>query len=366
MKRTIERIDAWCRSGDFTVEDLARYRIIYGVIALVTLPGLGAIAAQPEAQFDPPPGPIMLFDSIPSRGALEALELVIAVLIGFLIIGFKTKATSLLLALAMMTGSGLSYSFGKIDHPVFVLLVPLVMAFSGWGGAMSVDASLAARSGRPRTEASQWAMRLLAFMMGLAFFTAGSAKLRSGWLDLDTQAVRGHFLSGYVIHDRNQLLAPLVLRVEEFSIVWEALDWFTVALECGLVIAVLWWRTFRIGIAVASLFHFGVLMMMNIQFSANVIAYGAFVRWNLFRPTPPGRVLRLSSPVAAVVGLALGAVAYGVHNSDLERFLPSIGLEVLVVGAVFATVYLIAQAVQVIKAMRRRSRTPGSRTPTAA
>ena len=209
-------------------------------------------------------------------------------------------------------------------------------------------------------------MRLLAFMIGLGFFTAGSAKLRSGWLDLDTQAVRGHFLSGYVNHDRNQLLAPLMLRVEEFGFFWEALDWFTVALECGLVVAVLWWRTFRIGIAVASLFHFGVLMMMNIQFSANVIAYGAFVRWNLFRPTPPGRVLPLSSPVAVVVGLALGAAAYGVHNSDLDRFLPSIGLEVLVIGAVSASVYLIAQVVQIIKAIRRRSRTHESRTPTAA
>src|SRR5687768_18064317 len=101
MRPVLERVDAWCRRGDFTVEDLARYRIIYGLLALLGLRGYSNIANQPQAQFDPPPGPIMLFDSIPPRIALEALEIVVAVLVVFLIMGFRTKATSLLLAVAM-------------------------------------------------------------------------------------------------------------------------------------------------------------------------------------------------------------------------------------------------------------------------
>lgn len=356
MRSVIERVDAWSRRGDFTVEDLARYRIIYGLLALLSLRGYGNIASQPSAQFDPPPGPIMLFPSIPPRFALEALEVVAAVLVVFLIMGFRTRTTSVLLALALMTGAGLSFSFGKIDHGIFVLLLPAVMAFSGWGGAMSVDAHLKARAGRPPIEASQWAVRLFAFMIGLAFFTAGSAKVRAGWLDLHTHAARGHFLQGYVTYDRTDYLAPFVLRVHDIGILWEALDWFTVALECGLIVTVLWWRTFRIGIAFATLFHLGVLLMMNIQFSVNAIAYGAFVRWNLIRPTRPGTSIPLGPWAATVIGVGLGVGIYVLYGSDLDRFRPGLSLEMLFLGAFFAVIYLARQAWLVLRALRRRSR----------
>ncbi len=355
MSAMLERVDAWCRRGDFTVEDLARYRIIYGVLALLGLRGYGGIANQPEAQFDPPPGPIMLFDSVPPRAALEVLEILIAVLVVFLIMGFKTKAACLLLAIAMMTGTGLSFSFGKIDHGIFLILVPLAMAFSGWGGAMSVDAYLSARSGRPRIEASQWAMRLLAFMIGLAFLTAGTAKVWGGWLDLHTHAARGYFLQGYVVGDQDEILAPLLLRVHDVGILWEALDWFTVALECGLVVAVLWWRTFRIGIAVAALFHLGVLLMLNIQFSPNIVAYGAFVRWNAIAPTRAASGIPLTQAFAWVLGLGLGYAAYSLNNSEFERFIPSVGgVELLLIGAAVAVTFLAWQAWFGLRVLRRR------------
>jgi hypothetical protein len=359
MRRVVERVDAWCRRGDFAVEDLARYRIIYGVLALLGLRGYSGIADQPEAQFDPPPGPIMLFDSIPPQATLEALEIVIAVLVVFLIMGFKTKAASLLLAAAMITGTGLSFSFGKINHDIFLILVPAAMAFSGWGGAMSVDAHLAARSGRPRIEASQWAVRLLAFMIGLAFLTAGLAKLGAGWLDPHTHAARGLFLRGYVVGDRDEGLAPLFLRVHDIGILWEALDWFTVALECGLVVAVLWWRTFRIGIAFAALFHLGILLIMNIQFAANIVAYGAFVRWNQIAPTTSGSTIPLSQPVAWVLGLGLGFGLYRLNNSELERFIPSIGgVQMLFIGAAVAVIFLAGQAWLGLRALRRLRTSP--------
>jgi hypothetical protein len=356
VRSALERVDAWARRGNFTVEDLARYRIIYGLIAFIRFNGYGNLANQPAAQFDPPPGPFTVFSSMPPEAALEGLEFVIAVLIVFLIMGFKTRATSLLLALAMTTGTGLSFSFGKIDHGIFVILVPAVMAFSGWGGAMSVDAHLAARSGRKPIEPAQWAVRLLAFMIGVAFFTAGWAKLQAGWLDLHTHAARALVFGRYVKIDDPAPLIPLLLRVQDIGILWEALDWFTVALECGLIVTVLWWWTFRVGIAFASLFHLGILQMMGIQFSANVIAYGAFVRWNMLFPTKPGSAIRLNAPAATAVGLALGAGVYYVNNSGLGDYLPGVGTELLYVGAAGGVAFLLAQVWLGIRAVRRRSR----------
>ena len=349
MSRVVERVDAWCRSGDFTVEDLARYRILYGLLSLLWLRDFSGVANRPKGQFDPPPGPFMLFDSVPPRSLLEALEIAVAVLVVFLLMGFKTRATSLLLAAAMLFHSGFVFSFGKIDHGIFVILVPAVMAFSGWGGAMSVDAHAAARRGKP-IEASQWAMRLLAFMIGLSFLTAGMAKVAAGWLDLHTHASRGYFLQRYVSgYNDDDFLAPTLLRLHDVGILWEALDWFTVAMECGLVVTVLWWRTFRIGVAAAALFHLGVLLMLNIQFSANLVAYAAFIRWNLFAPTKAGSTIPLSQPVACLLGLGLGYGAYSIHQSDLERFIPAIRQELLFVGGAVAVVFLACQALLGIK-----------------
>ena len=357
MRLMLERVDAWCRRGDYTVADFAWYRIIYGVIALLGLREYGTIATQPAAQFDPPPGPIMLFGSIPPRAALEALEIAVAVLVVFLIMGFKTKAVSLLLATGLMIGAGLSFSFGKIDHGIFVVLVPAVMAFSGWGGTRSVDAHLAARSGRPAIEPSQWPVRLLGFMIGLSFLTAGWAKLTSGWLDPSTHAARGHFVEKYVSAGRDDFLAPLFLRIHDVGLLWEALDWFTVALECGVVIAVLWWRALRIMVAFAALFHLGVLLMMNIQFSANTIAYGAFVRWGLVLPSGSGSALRLNQPMATVLGVGLGAGIYALNNTGPGDYIPSIGgTRLLFAGALVAVVFLVGQAWLGLRTIRRRTR----------
>lgn len=364
MRELLERVDAWCRRGDYTVADLARYRIIYGVIALLGLRGYGGIADQPEAQFDPPPGPIMLFSSVPPRAALEALEVVVAILVVFLIMGFKTKAVSLLLGTALMTGAGLSFSFGKIDHGIFAVLVPAVMAFSGWGGSLSVDAHLQAKAGRPPVEPSQWAVRLLALMIGLAFLTGGLAKLMGGWLDPRTHAARGHFVEKYVQLDRDDALAPLFLRLHDVGLLWEALDWFTVALECGLVVAVLWWRTFRLGVAFAALFHLGVLLIMNIQFSANTLAYGAFVRWGLVLPSDRRRSLPLNSITATVLGLGVGTGVWAVYDSSLGHHIPSIGgRNVLIAGAIVAIVFLATQVWLGLRTLRGLRTDPARARP---
>lgn len=355
----IERVDAWCRHGDLSVQDLARFRILYALVGLVALPDLGQIADQPPGQFDPPPGPIMLFPSVPPPAALEALELGTAVLLAFLALGFCTRTSSLLLAAALMVGMGLGFSFGKIDHYVLVLLVPAVLAFSGWGGALSVDAHLATREGRPRPTVSSWPARLLAFVIGLAFLTAGLDKIAGGWLSLDSRAVRGYFLNGFVLHDRQDLLAPTMLRLHDVGPLWEALDWFTVALECGLILTVLWWRTFRLGIAVAALFHLGVLQVMNIVFSANVIAYGAFVHWNALRPSDDAAGLPLSRSLAAVTGLLAGGAGYWVAEQDV---IPSLGRLLVLVGAAVATVHLSREGWSLVS-RRGRSPSPPSRTP---
>lgn len=349
MRAGLARSDAWCRGGDFTVKDIAIFRIIYGTALLSTLQQIGWYATFPSGEFDPPPGPIMLFGALPSVPTLEVLELVIAVLTALLVLGLHTRAVSLLLAVALTTGLGLTYSFGQIDHTIVLILVPATMAFSAWGDALSVDATRA-RSNAP---IAQWPMRLLALLVSLAFLTAGIAKLRSGWLDPGTHAVQGHLVHGYFATDRTDWFASRALDFQADAL-WEVLDWMTVGLELGLVLAVLSWRWFRVALAVTALFHLSVLLLMNIAFRANVIGYGAFFRWSSYLPSRPGSRLRLTRPVGYLIALASGGGMYVLHESVGDALRRDAGVVLVFLGAGLGAAYLAAWITRVASVARAR------------
>jgi hypothetical protein len=350
MRSALVRIDAWCRRGDFTIEDVAWLRVIYSAGLLLTLQPFGLLSNRPAERFDPPPGPLMLFESLPSHGVLEGLEILTAVLAALLLVGLHTRSVSILLALALMTGLGLTYSFGKIDHTIVLALVPLWMAFSDWGKAMSFDA--AERRGTESLNVAQWPLRFLAVSIALMFFTGGWYKLRSGWLDLDTHAVQGHFGRSFLRNERTDWLAPQIFDLR-LGRLWEAADWFTVALELGLVVTVLSWQWFRVSIAFATLFHVGVLMTLNIVFSWNIFGYAAFVRWNSIVPWPTFEV-RIRRSLGYVFAMSIGVVMYAVHEGLGPDFQSEVRTVIVFLGGSAGIVYLAYLALRLGRSMRVR------------
>ena len=354
MSALLRRFDAWCRHGDFTVQDLARFRIIVGICTLLTLPHVDDVASYPADQFAPPPGPLMVFTSVPPDLALHLVGIATAVLAALLILGVHTRTVSVLLAIALMTSFGLTYSFGKIDHTVVIILVPLTMAFSSWGEALSLDARSSSQgTGEPT---AQWPLRILAFMIGLAFVTAGLAKYRTGWLDLHTHAVQGHFLRSYFGNGRTDWLAPLFT---DFRVgpVWELLDWFTVAMELGLVLAIVSWRWFRIAVAVVTLFHVGILLLMNIAFHANVVGYGAFVRWGRIGPARIQGSARITQPVGYGIALVVGIAVHVAHVWLGQPLADAGEAAIVLLGGAVAVAYL---SMRLIWPRRRRLAASGA------
>ena len=336
MRATISRIDAWCRQGDLRLDDIGWLRVIYSAGVLLTLQQVGALSSRPPDEFDPPPGPMMLFTALPSHAMLEGLEIATALLAGFLLLGLHTRTVSILLALALMTGFGLTYSYGKIDHTIVLVLVPAMMAFSRWGDALSLDAGSKPRDA-DRDGVPQWPMRLLAVMIGLSFVPAGWAKFRSGWLDLDTHAVQGHFVRGYFTQSRDGWLAPYVIDFHQGR-VWEVADWLTVGLELGLVLTVVSWRWLRVALAVTTLFHLGILLVINIAFSWNLLGYAAAYRWASV--LPPAFDLRIRRSLGHVVAAAVGAGMYVVHESSGPDFQHDVRTWMVFLGAAAGAVYL--------------------------
>ena len=330
----LRTIDAWCRRGDLTSADLAVFRIMYGISVLMILPSLERAAAYPTEAFDPPVGPMVFFDAVPPTPVLTAMEVAIAVLAALLVVGFRTRVVSLLLSLGLLFGYGFLYSFGKIDHTVILVFVPAVMAFTAWGEDLSLDHR--GPAAEPRNVA-QWPIRVLALLIAMPMAQAGYAKASSGWPDLATHAVQGHMVPEY-FKGRNEWLAPFFLDLR-VGFVWEALDWLTLIVEIGVLLAVLSWPAYRIVTAMLTLFHLSVLLMMNITFATNVIGYAAFFRWGRLFRVQPGARLRFGRMIGIPMALAVGLGAYGLHEWDagLQWHAQAV---ILIVGGIAAMVYL--------------------------
>ena len=362
MTEVTARLDRWIHSGPFTAVDLGVYRIVYAIYVLLTVRSFRWVSAYPDSLFDPPPGPFALLHGFPPEDFMIAVEIVLSVALAALAVGYRTTLASVVVAALLLLGSGFSYSLGKIDHNIFTVLVPLVLLFARWGERSSIDALRRRRSAAPREAPAprptpQWPLRLLALLTGLGFLTAAVPKIASGWLDPRSQAVQAVLGRQYYLNDRTDLLAPYLVHLD-LPVAWELFDVSAVLLEVAVLCAVPWWRAFRVVLASATLFHLGVLLIMNIPFGGNVVVYGAFVSWSTVlvrarssRRLEPvsSRVSRVRSAVAGgphvdawalVVAVVLGAGAWAIRRVVDLSFLSPV---LVVIGAAVGGWYLLHQ-----------------------
>jgi predicted DCC family thiol-disulfide oxidoreductase YuxK/uncharacterized membrane protein YphA (DoxX/SURF4 family) len=351
-----ERLDAWLHGGDITRTALARYRVIYAVIALLLLPDFSWITMFADSMYNPPPGPMQLFSGFPPEGFLRILEAVLAACLIAIMIGWYTRAASFLAVVVAMTGFGFSYGVGKIDHDILLVLVPGAMALAGWGDRLSLDALRRRRRGaaEPPERAEQWPLRLYALVIGLAFLTAAYQKIKGGWLDPMTHAVQGIQAREFYTHGRDQLLAPFFVGVDN-PVLWEAIDVATILLEAGMILAVLSWRGTRVGFAVAATFHLGVWLMMNIPFFMNVVTYGFVVRWDRI-PVPralrhapqPSPGLTRAAPLLVVGGGIAWSLLIEWFGNAKDVLYPV----VLIAGGVAGAGYLLLLSLRLVRSLR--------------
>ena len=350
----IERIDTWLRAGDITRTSLAGFRIVYATISLLVLPDFSWVADFPDSMYNPPPGPLQLFSGFPPADVLQGLEAAMAVCLVAVLIGWRTRLASFLVVVVAMTGFGFTYSLGKIDHDILLVLVPGAMAWAGWGDRLSVDALR--RPGRPipPERAEQWPLRLFALLVGLAFLTAAVPKVNGGWLSWSSHAVQAMQGRHYVSNGHHGLLAGVFFHVDN-PVFWEAMDIATIVLEAGMLLAVLNWRSTRVVFAVAATFHLGVWLMMTIPFVMNVVAYGFVVRWDRV-PVPDrvrrqarraGPVLSRTAPAVVIVGGIGWFLLTEVFGNAVAVVYPAI----LIGGGLIGGGFLVSLAVRAVHAL---------------
>jgi hypothetical protein len=313
----MRRLTAWLDRRMFATytaapADLAVYRVFYGTYVLLALAPVGLwIRGMPDAFFAPPPGLAVLADGFPPAWVMPALNAALIVAAALLTVGWRTPAASLATGTLLLLAKSWEYADGKIDHDILIVIAPLLLAFSGWGGAWSVDAR-SRPVPAPRRPRPSWPLALMAFAIGLAMFSAGAIKVLTGWLDPAVHATYGHLVFNTMVTGRETWLSGVMLA-SDAAWLWEPADWSITLLEVGFLGAMLHPRILRIALSLGCLFHLAVWLLFDIVFVANVVAYAAFVPWWTLasrfaapRPAfaPPRRVLYAGCAAAMAVGLA--------------------------------------------------------------
>ena len=302
MQQLGGRLDRWIHGFlPVTAEGLALSRIFFAAYFLITgIPTFSWVSRNPPGFFDPPQLSVAnMFATFPSTGIMRTLDLLICVLLIFLLVGYKTRTSSILLTVAWILGNSFRFSFGKIDHSIMAVVTPAVMAFSGWGAVYSIDAKL--RKAVPRINA--WPLTLLAMLLAFGYFSAGFPKLLA-WADFDltTHGVRSWLVDGWYQLDRRKLLAPLAMRIHN-PYVWEAMDLMAVVFECSFFLSLTRRGLFRAYLVVAIMFHLVNVLMLNIGFLTLLPVYVVFAPWERIVPRLPSGVLRTSDRLASSAGL---------------------------------------------------------------
>ncbi len=301
----------------YDFRSLGIYRLLFASYVLLGCFPAGLwLGDLPAVSFSPPVSLAAFFTHYPSSWLVLAFNALAMTSSAFLLAGLATPVASLVLAGAFLVVRSFCFADGKIDHDILVGVVPLVLAFSGWGNAWSWDSLRSKPAWGAPARPRPWLLAILALLIGMALFTAGLAKLRGGWLSLETRATVWHLLPNYYLVGRDQPMARWALGHFP-SALWETMDYATTIWECGVVVLALRRRWFLVACALGCLFHLGVWQLFGITFGTNVIAYAAFVRWG--ERLPRSVVSRAPSVKAWAAVLGAGLVLSGVALFALRQ-----------------------------------------------
>lgn len=271
----IRKIEQWFHHHyDFIGgKAISAFRILFAFFLLFTgTRTFASIDEVPTTLYRPKKNLAKWFD-LPDIEFFIALDYLLLIALVFLLFGFKTKWSSVVIGIVLIVGQSFDFSFGKISHGLlFVTFIPLVMAFSNWGRYYSVDEKLG-----ERRSVRKWPLTLMSFIVGFGMMTAGLQKLRGGWLNPDFQAIKFQIFKSH-LNLREGILTDLFLSIKSVFF-WELMDYLIIIFEIGFLIAIANYKWFRGWVIAALCFHVGVFFILDITFSKNVIAYFLFLDW---------------------------------------------------------------------------------------
>ncbi len=264
-------------------EHLALYRIAFALtyFFLLGVPCFRWIAEIPGFYFAPQPLSIarLFATDVPGVGWLILLDASILLTLLGVLLGYRTVLSSLLLCILLFVGYSLKFSLGKIGHSFLSVIIPGLLAFSGWGDRYSLDARR--RAATPERPYAAFSLFLLALVTGFALFSAGFGKLWYGWADPEKYGVYRYIVERFYLMEPQTLLGKALIHAP--LPLWKLTDYATVVFEMGFLVAV-WRRTwFRCFCWLAVGFHLVTYLLLDIAFLNNYLVYLLFMDWRPVR-----------------------------------------------------------------------------------
>ncbi len=262
-----------------SLESLGVYRISLALAYLLFagIPTFSYLAKVPDFFYSPQTYNIARFytENTPQLWILALIDFGILFSLLFILFGYKIRWSSILFSVLLLLGFSMKFSLGKLGHGIMLVVVPAVMAFSGWGQKFSLPQNRAVKKFLP----SGYFPFLLALILGFAMFTAGLSKVAGGWGSPQYNGTFYHFFYPFHFWEGKQsFLAPMFANLP----VWwfKAMDYFTVAFELLFLPAVLNKRIFQIFCVISVFFHIATMLIFNIPYINNLIALLLFIRWD--------------------------------------------------------------------------------------
>ncbi len=216
------------------------------IVLLFPLKSAYPIADLSADHFHPPLGPFTLLETFPDPWVIIVIESVTYALLALWVAGVGRWRVGALLSCFLMVTSGLTYSTGKIDHDLVILLCPLLLTLGG-----------------------KWPEKSLTFCLAVYFASSGFAKI--SWLSFDSQASLSWALTYFYGYGKS---APLLAwSLSNFpGWIWEVFDQLTVWFELCVPLVIL--RPFRRYIFLSiPLFHLTTILLLGIDFSRLLLIY---------------------------------------------------------------------------------------------
>ena len=224
----------------------------------------------PREFYDPGRGLPSLIQISPSTTYVAILTMLHYLTAIWLLVGWRTRSASLAVVLVGLLEYSLVYSFGKVDHTILFQLVPVVMAFAGWGAAFSVDARRQLHRAISGLPIVAWSV-LLAF----AFATAALAKAAAGWWSPNHYGARSYAVDDHLFGSTTGLLGGAAVDHLP-SVLWKLVDLGTLFAEGWLVVAIVSPVLMRLAVVILVCFHISVYFILGIDFSSYLFVYLPF------------------------------------------------------------------------------------------
>ena len=331
------------------VRDLALFRIVCvgsGLFLFLPGPAWTQNAATGEPHFFRPLLVLkILMSPLGSWGVRPEPMFLHAVWLGTMaaglcaLVGKYTRLSLLVLAAGYTLLWGHLYSYGEVHHAQVLLAITFwVLAFSPSGAALSLDAWQQRRyatayamrfeplSPTAESEFAGWPLRVVQWLLVLAYLSAGMSKLHDGGLAW----MNGYTLAFYAAKDGIRWGMPFGIWIAQHPTVAAGLSIGAVLLELTFVVAVLVPRLAWPYVLAGTALHTGIYLAQHAPFFEHIPLYVAFIgslrRYPLWRRAPAAMPRRWTVVYDGMCPLCLRTMVT-LDFLDLRRRLAYLNLE---------------------------------------